>query len=129
MGRVAQQLRSFITLHGNELDGLADEIDSAGQPELASRLRALRGIQADETQLVLDEVVDIGGTVRGEAEAASAPPSDGPGTPDAQAPVLPPSDPAASSPKRARWLAEQKARYAPRPRSRREIFKLEPRSS
>jgi hypothetical protein len=94
LGRVIQQLRSFGDLHANELDALAAELEDIAAPALAARLRAVRNVQRDESQIVVDELADI------QTEAATQSPA---------VPVLDAHDPAMHSPKRARWLAEQAA--------------------
>jgi hypothetical protein len=108
LGRVIQQLRSFADLHANELLRLADEIESS---DVADRLRALRDIQRDEADMVVQELLDLqDDLVSGTAAPAAATPAGG--------------DPAANSPRRAKWLAEQEAE-AERlrdPISRRELF-------
>ena len=105
VGRIIQQLRSFAELHANELEGLASDLDS----EAARRLRAFRDIQRDETMMVVQELTDL------QDDLVS-------GTP--QPKVAPGSDPAAYSPRRAKWLAEQQAELDRRrePMSRRELF-------
>jgi hypothetical protein len=120
LGRVLQQIRSFATLHAAELDGVAGELEAAGQAELATRLRAYRDLHTQEAGLILDELVDVQADIEPEArnDAAAKPE---PSEPPPAGPSPSPVDPAASSPKRARWLAEQ-ARRAERPVSRREIF-------
>jgi hypothetical protein len=76
------------------------------------QIRAFKQLHESELQLILDELTDISKQVEDEiaAERASA------------TPVAPadPADPAASSPKRAKWLAEQERKSAPR--SRRELL-------
>jgi hypothetical protein len=96
LGRVIQQLRSFGELHADELEAMAVELEVAGAPEVAARLRAYRDVQRDEGQIVVDELVDI------RSEAATAPQ-------DVPSPMAAAHDPAINSPKRARWLAEQAA--------------------
>ncbi len=76
------------------------------------QIRAFSKLHASELQLILDELTDISKQLEEEKAAASAPA-------DATPPVDP-SDPAASSPKRAKWLAEQERRAAPK--SRRELL-------
>jgi len=109
LGRVIQQLRSFGELHARELEALAVDLELAGAVELAARLRAFREVQRDETQVVVDELVDI----QGEAANREGPPPSG----DTH-------DPAANSPKRAQWLAEQaaEAERLKQPISRRDLF-------
>ena len=72
------------------------------------QIRAFKELHASELQLVLDELADIAG----EVEASRGAPLPGP-----EAPV---DDPAANSPKRAKWLAEQERKQ--RPQSRRELL-------
>jgi len=111
LGRVIQQLRSFGQLHANELEALASELEATGAAEAAARLRALRDVQHDESQIVVDELVDI------QSEAAADPPEAAPTSTDAH-------DPAVNSPRRARWLAEQaaEAERLRQPFSRRDLF-------
>ena len=111
VGRVTQQLRSFADLHAGELEGMAAELDTAGSAELAGRLRAYRDIQRDEAAMVVDELVDIQQDM---IAATTQPPLD----------VPPGGDPAANSPRRAKWLAEQEAEAERlrQPMSRRELF-------
>jgi hypothetical protein len=124
LGRVLQQVRSFTTLHASELDGLAAELEVAGQSGLAARLRVFQGLHIQEAGLILDELADVQADLDREAgtgEAATSVPESAAGqTPDRTL-----TDPAANSPKRARWLAEQarQAEEARRPRSRRDLFK------
>jgi hypothetical protein len=108
---VIQQLRSFADLHANELEEMAAELEAAGATDVATRLRGYRDIQRDEASMVVAELVDI------QSDMAATPAAPVERTP-------PPGDPAANSPKRARWLAEQAAE-AERPRqpvSRRDLF-------
>jgi hypothetical protein len=109
LGRVIQQLRSFGDLHASELEALAAELEDAAAPLLAARLRALRDVQRDEGQIVVDELADIQRDA--ETTAAAAPLSDA-------------HDPAINSPRRARWLAEQaaEAERLKQPFSRRDLF-------
>ena len=103
LGRVVQQLRSFGDLHAAELEGLAAELSAAELEDLASKVRVFAGLQRDEAQIVVDEIVDV------QHELAEADP------PQAEEPADGPAW--LASPKRAAWLAEQT-----RPRSRREFF-------
>jgi hypothetical protein len=177
LGRVLQQVRSFTSLHASELEGLAAELEAAGQGELAARLRVFQGLHSQEAGLILDELADVraemdrempltprpplpcagegeprrsSGAERGEGEpvgASLAAPAGGetaaremvgglretlgeereiaggasPAPTGGEASLV---DPAANSPKRARWLAEQarQAEEARRPRSRRDLF-------
>lgn len=141
IGRVLQQIRSFTTLHASELEGLAGELEAAGHGELAARLRVFQGLHSQEAGLILDELADIQadldrqpppGSASASATGSSAggQPTVGAGlaSPAATAPADEGSaraDPAANSPKRARWLAEQarQAEEERRPRSRRDLFK------
>jgi hypothetical protein len=93
--RLDQQIRAFKELHVAELR------------DLAQKHEAIATLHADELQLILDQVADIAS----EVEASKAPAET----------VAPSQDPAASSPKRAKWLAEQ-ARPA-QPVSRRELLR------
>ncbi len=92
--RLETQIRAFRDLHTREVR------------EAAERLTAIARLQADELQLILDELADIAasvdevsGTAKADASADAAV--------DAVSTV---TDPAAASPKRARWLAEQERR-------------------
>ena len=88
--RLEQQIRAFRELHVREVG------------DLAEKLQVVIKLHDDELQLILDELDSIKGEV-----AASPTPEPG-------------ADPAASSPKRARWLAEQERKKAPV--SRRELL-------
>jgi hypothetical protein len=112
LGRVVQQLKSFGDLHADELEAMAMDLDAAGAVEVAARLRMYRDVQRDETQIVVDELVDI------RTDLASAPQPD---QPAAEAD----GDPAINSPRRAKWLAEQAAEAERRrqPVSRRDLFR------
>lgn len=87
---------------------------SARLRRIEQQIRAFRELHSSELQLVLDELTDIAKQVEDEKEAANAAatPSD--------APAADPADPAAASPKRAKWLAEQEKKAAPK--SRRELL-------
>lgn len=90
LARLEQQIRAFRDLHTQELS------------ESAERLAAIAKLQADELQLVLDELAQV--VADAEALVASA------GTTAASSEGAAPGgggDPAAASPKRAKWLAEQ----------------------
>ena len=135
IGRVLQQLRSFTTLHAAELEGVAAELDAAGQSELAARLRIFRDLHAQEAGLIVDELTDVqsalerepddGATSNAAAGAQDASVVSAGTSAAGPASDLDRVDPAAASPKRARWLAEQarQAEEARRPRSRRELFR------
>lgn len=92
--RLDQQIRAFRDLHVAELR------------DLAAKYEVIAKLQADELELILDQVTDI----VSEIEASPRPAE----------PAGPAADPAAGSPKRARWLAEQE-RPAP-PVSRRDLL-------
>ena len=89
--RLEQQIRSFKELHTTEVS------------DLARKLETMTKLHADELQLILDELADIAGEV--------TPPATGDR----------PLDAAASSPKRAKWLAEQERKT--KPLSRRELLR------
>jgi hypothetical protein len=121
LDRVLQQIRSFTTLHASELEGLAAELEAAGQTELAARLRIFRDLHVQEAGLIQDEIADISGELdRAKGDLTLPAPLSG----AEREPGGEVSDPAANSPKRARWLAEQAraAEEARRPRSRRDLF-------
>jgi hypothetical protein len=111
LDRVVQQLRSFADMHASELEALAAEIQGAAA-ESSERARTVARLQADEAQLVIDELTDI----RNDLSASES-------APDQADPVVL-GDPAVDSPKRARWIAEQAARdeQLRRPRSRRQLL-------
>ena len=88
---------------------------SARLRRVEQQIRAFSKLHQSELQLILDELTDISKQVEEEKAAASAP-----ADPAADTPKVDPSDPAASSPKRAKWLAEQERKAAPR--SRRELL-------
>jgi hypothetical protein len=86
--------------------------------ELAARLRRVeqqvrvfKELHQSELQIILDELTDIVKQVEAERAAAASP---------AEASKAVAADPAASSPKRAKWLAEQERRAAPK--SRRDLL-------
>lgn len=107
LGRVLQQIKSFAALHTVELEQFASQLEASGQPEAADRLRKLCEIQTQEIRYILDELADLRADLERAATAASAGESVDSPSPDAASRS---TDPAASSPKRARWLAEQSAR-------------------
>ena len=120
LGRVVQQLRSFGDLHANELEGMALDLDSAGANDLAARLRAYRDVQRDEANMVIDELVDIQNDMAAAAQPTLPTVPEGP----LPAAVVNSRDPAANSPRRAKWLAEQDAEVErlKQPFSRRLLF-------
>ena len=85
---------------------------SARLRRVEQQIRAFRELHSSELQLILDELTDISKQLEEEKAAASAP-AEATGLGD-------PSDPAAASPKRAKWLAEQERKAAPK--SRRELL-------
>ena len=82
------------------------------------QIRAFSKLHASELQLILDELTDISRQMEEEraAETAAASDSSGPAADTTNAPA----DPAAASPKRAKWLAEQERKAAPK--SRRDLL-------
>ena len=97
--RLEQQLRSFRDLHTAELG------------ELAEKLQALARLHADELQLLLAELADITAELGRQRGGALR-----------RAEAEPGEDPAAASPKRARWLAEEARRMQPQAVSRRDLL-------
>jgi hypothetical protein len=108
LGRLEQQVRAFKELHVAEVS------------DLARRLQTIVRLHDDELQLILDQLADLAGELesrrdaepRGESAEAGSPPA----VPAA------PGDPAARSPKRARWLAEEERRAGRTEVSRRELL-------
>ena len=90
---------------------------SARLRRVEQQIRAFSKLHASELQLILDELTDIAAQVEAEQAAASAA---GPSDPTAAADPAAPADPAAASPKRAKWLAEQERKAAPK--SRRDLL-------
>jgi hypothetical protein len=88
---------------------------SARLHRVEQQIRAFSKLHASELQLILDELTDISKQLEEEKAATSA--ASGPAAETAQ---VDPADPAASSPKRAKWLAEQERKSAPK--SRRELL-------
>ena len=76
------------------------------------QIRVFKELHSSELQLILDELSDIARQAEDEKAAASAP--------AAPTEAVAPADPAASSPKRAKWLAEEEKKSAPK--SRRELL-------
>lgn len=118
LARVRQQLRVFADLHTAELDGVVSELEAAGAAEPAARLKAYRDLHAQEAGLVLEELEDLCAELEAEAHGAG-----GVDAPMAQAraeeAAKMAADPGASSPRRARWLAERARRHEPEAISRR----------
>jgi hypothetical protein len=107
IGRVLQQLRSFGDLHATELTGLADRLE----PALGERVRAFAQMQRNELKIIYDELLDIRTDLSDLVQHGEAAPT-----------VVPGDDPAANSPKRARWLAEQAEQGEPTKLSRRDLL-------
>jgi uncharacterized membrane protein len=84
---------------------------SARLRRVEQQIRAFSKLHSSELQLILDELTDISKQLEEEKAAASAETS-GP----ADTAKVDPADPAASSPKRAKWLAEQERKAAPKTR-------------
>ena len=82
---------------------------SARLRRVEQQIRAFKQLHQSELQLILDELTDIAKQVDDERAAETAP-----------VVAADPADPAASSPKRAKWLAEQEKKAAPK--SRRELL-------
>lgn len=84
---------------------------SARLRRVEQQIRAFRELHSSELQLIIDELTDISKQVEAEkaAESALSGPAGDTGKVD-------PVDPAASSPKRAKWLAEQERKAAPKTR-------------
>jgi hypothetical protein len=87
---------------------------SARLRRVEQQIRAFRELHSSELQLILDELTDIAKQAEEEKAVESAGGAPGNSTP------ADPADPAASSPKRAKWLAEQERKAAPK--SRRELL-------
>ena len=88
---------------------------SARLRRVEQQIRAFRELHSSELKLILDELTDISRQLEEEKAAASAS-----AAPDDATAHFDPSDPAASSPKRAKWLAELERKAAPK--SRRELL-------
>jgi hypothetical protein len=85
---------------------------SARLRRVEQQVRVFKELHQSELQIILDELTDIARQVDEEKAAE--------GAPGAGAAPVDPSDPAAASPKRAKWLAEQEKKAAPK--SRRELL-------
>jgi len=121
LARVQQQLRVFADLHASELSAFTAELEAAGLTELATRLKTYKDLHAQESRLVLEELADLRAEL--EPEPSDSAPMDAP-VADASVAAMVDTvpDPAAASPKRARWLAEQIRRAEPTPISRRQFL-------
>jgi hypothetical protein len=84
---------------------------SARLRRVEQQVRVFKELHQSELQIILDELTDIAKQV--DAERAVT-------TTATQTSESDPADPAASSPKRAKWLAEQANKAAPK--SRRELL-------
>ena len=84
---------------------------SARLRRVEQQVRVFKELHQSELQIILDELTDIAKQVDAERAAAASP---------APARDVDPDYPAASSPKRAKWLAEQANKAAPK--SRRELL-------
>jgi hypothetical protein len=87
---------------------------SARLRRVEQQIRAFSKLHASELQLILDELTDISKQLEEEKAAetaAASAPADAAG-----ATAHDPADPAAASPKRAKWLAEQERKTAPKTR-------------
>ena len=84
---------------------------SARLRRVEQQVRVFKELHQSELQIILDELTDIAKQIEAERAAAA---------PTAKASDVDPADPAASSPKRAKWLAEQANKTAPK--SRRELL-------
>ena len=74
------------------------------------QIRAFKELHASELQRILDELTDITNEVASESQPEAI-----------EAPAESAVDPAAGSPKRAKWLADQERKS--RPLSRRELLR------
>ena len=84
---------------------------SARLRRVEQQVRVFKELHQSELQIILDELTDIAKQIEAERAAAAS---------TAKASDVDPDDPAASSPKRAKWLAEQANKAAPK--SRRELL-------
>ena len=84
---------------------------SARLRRVEQQIRAFRELHSSELQLILDELTDIAAQVEAEKAATNTATSTA---------VTDQTDPGAASPKRAKWLAEQERKAAPK--SRRELL-------
>jgi len=82
---------------------------SARLRRVEQQIRAFKQLHQNELQIILDELTDIARQVDEEKAAEQAPVT-----------AVDQADPAAASPKRAKWLAEQEKKAAPK--SRRELL-------
>ena len=92
---------------------------SARLHRVEQQIRAFSKLHASELQLIVDELTDISKQMEEEKAAASE--AMGASPSGAEIAQVDPADPAAASPKRAKWLAEQERKAAPK--SRRELFR------
>jgi hypothetical protein len=87
---------------------------SARLRRVEQQIRAFSKLHASELQLILDELTEISKQLEEEKAAASVP-----ADPATETAKVDSSDPAASSPKRAKWLAEEQRKAAPKSRRER----------
>ncbi len=87
---------------------------SARLRRVEQQIRAFSKLHASELQLILDELTDISKQMD-EEKAAETAAARAPSNPPAGT-TNDPADPAAASPKRAKWLAEQERKTAPKTR-------------
>jgi hypothetical protein len=92
---------------------------SARLRRVEQQVRAFKELHQGELQMILDELTDIARQVDAEKSAGSAAENAAEITPASPVDATD-ADPAASSPKRAKWLAEQEKKAAPK--SRRELL-------
>lgn len=103
--RVEQQVRSFKELHALEVS------------DLANKLQTLARLHGDELELIQAELADVAAELGKLRDATRAREGGPPAEPTGSA-----EDPAAGSPRRARWQAEQERRVQPAPITRRELL-------
>ncbi len=112
--RLEQQLRAFKVLHVGEVN------------DLAQRIGVIANLHADELQLLLDELTGIAQELATQTAASQAAGGSAGASPTAPGSF---ADPAAVSPKRAKWLAEEERRARPVRVSRRELLSKRQKSS
>ena len=86
---------------------------------LRQQIAAIRGLHADDLQLILDELRAFAADLERQAQVPVATPQ-AVTTPPAEVAVPSAADPAAASPKRAKWLAEQEQKSH---RTRRDLLR------
>lgn len=110
VGRVRRQIQSLAALHQSEIESTIQQLNDAQVSDVAARLATYQELHTQETAMVIGELADL----EADLAATEARPEPAPvrTPPD-------PVDPAADSPKRAHWLAEQANRLVIQPISRR----------